>query len=123
MRTKTTKKLINKSITKRDFDGFRQETKKDFDIFRREMLSEFKKYATKDDLWEVKKDLDNMKQEIKTEIQEKFDKILNGQDYLIKKVETALQETSVSLSQYQGQEKKLADHEVRIKVLETSHAS
>jgi len=116
-------KLKKVFATKDDLKNFT--TKDDLKNFvtKDDLKNELKSFATKDEListkWELINKIDNLKQDLKQEITEKYDKILDGQDYLIKKVETALQETKVAYGQYKQQENKLADHENRIKVIET----
>lgn len=55
---------------------------------------------------------------IEEEIKEKFDKVLTGQDKILKEIVDLRTENTVNASLYQAQDEKLENHETRISVVE-----
>lgn len=62
--------------------------------------------------------IDNHFEKIEEEIREKFDKVLNGQDKILKTIEDLRSDNIASTQLYKKQERKLENHEIRIKIIE-----
>ncbi len=55
---------------------------------------------------------------VEGEIKEKFDKVLDGQDRIFKRLDSLEQENQISTNLYKGHDKKIENHEKRIFSLE-----
>ncbi len=62
--------------------------------------------------------IDDRFDKIEGEIQEKFDKVLTGQDKILKIIEDLRSDNTASLESEKRQEEKLENHEMRIKIIE-----
>lgn len=107
-------------------------TKDDIKVIREEMATNIDLKDAKDGISRTNKlvlsldaKIDNVKDELKSEIQEKFDKILDGADKQIKILEELRFESAAHTASYKRHDEKidqheevLNDYEERIKVLE-----
>jgi len=57
-------------------------------------------------------------EEIKEEIKDKFDKVLTGQDKILKIIEDLKSEQTMDVAVHKRQDRKLENHEIRIKIAE-----
>lgn len=62
--------------------------------------------------------LDDKFAKIDGEIKEKFDKVLTGQDKILKSIEDLSSENTADIELHKKQEEKLENHEARIKIVE-----
>ena len=85
------------------------------------------KYLTLNDLAKYNQEvlfpaLDDKFAKIKEEIQEKFDKVLDGQDKILKTMEDLKSDNTAGSESEKRQEVKLENHEIRIKIVEKKMA-
>lgn len=62
--------------------------------------------------------IDDHFEEIHKEIKEKFDKVMIGQDKILKEITDSRSENIAGVDLYKRQDKKLENHEIRIKIVE-----
>lgn len=62
--------------------------------------------------------INNHFEEIHKEIEEKFDKVMTGQDKILNEIAAFRSESIASVDLYKKQDKKLENHEIRIMVVE-----
>lgn len=122
-------KPSNNPVTKDFLKSFlKSSLKRELSLFEKRLD---KKFATKDDLLSLKSDMSSFKIDLLAEItraelkaidreQNYHSDMMTQFDKIVKKLETMSQENT--LSNYH-QDKKLEDHEDRIKVLESSQKS
>ena len=96
-------------------------TKKDMENMKKIFATkdDLKNFATKKELFAVETKLDNKIEDLRTEMNAKFNTILTGQDQILSKLEAMSMDLIVFGEQHKRHDAKLEDHEKRIATLET----
>ena len=68
--------------------------------------------------FEVKGEIEKLREELKDEIRVKFDRVLNGQDKILQRSVNLETDNVMSVAVHRRQDDKLEDHEERIVVME-----
>lgn len=106
-------KIYQKSLTLNDLVKYNQEVL--FPSMDHKFAKIDHKFAKIDEKFAK---IDNQFEEIHKEIEEKFDKIMTGQDKILNEIAAIRSESIASVDLYKRQDKKLENHETRIKIVE-----